>query len=217
MNAAASFDRIARPYRLLEYLTMGRLLERTRLSFLPRLGETRNALVLGDGDGRFLAQMLASNTKLHATAIDVSAEMLGLLRERSALYNDRLRTEQIDALSFSPPAGTRYDLVATHFFLDCLLQPQLEHLTRSVASSLAPGALWVVSDFRIPSGPMRLPAQILVRSLYLAFRILTGLRTTNLPDHTSSFNANGLALVERKVFLFGVLVSELWQLSDSHH
>lgn len=215
MSVIRSFDLIARPYRTLEYLTLGRTLEHTRLYYLPHLLTARNALVLGDGDGRFLARLLAANPTVQATAIDLSAEMLRLLRERCAPYAGRLQTRQTNALDFTPPEGARYDLVVTHFFLDCLSQPEVEQLIRKIVPSLTSDALWIVSDFRIPAGLMRWPARLLVRSLYLAFRILTGLRTSHLPDHTSALQAAGFHRIEQTPFLFGVLTTEIWQRSHN--
>ncbi len=175
MSSKPGFDRIAKRYRLLEYLTLGRMLEQTRLHFLPRLLTARNALILGDGDGRFLAQLLAENSNLHVTAVDCSAAMLNLLRQRCTPYGDRLHTVLADALSFTPPAGAGYDLVVSHFFFDCFTEPEIDELLRRISPELEPSALWLVSDFRIPAGLMRLPAKILVRALYLAFRVITGL------------------------------------------
>ena len=77
-----NFDRIARPYRWLEYLTLGRALERCRLHFLPQLTDRTQALILGDGDGRFLAALVDQNHILTAAAVDTSATMLELLRTR---------------------------------------------------------------------------------------------------------------------------------------
>ena len=58
---------------------------------------------------------------------------------------------------------------------------------------------------------MRLPAQALVRSLYFAFRILTGLRTTHLPDHATPLIQAGLTRIAHHHFLAGLLTTELWQ------
>ena len=110
-----------------------------------------------------------------------------------------LRTQQIDALSFSPPADTSYDLVVTHFFFDCLTQSELDDLTARLAPYLAPRALWLVSDFRIPSGPLRWPARVLVRSLYLAFRVITGLRATQLPNHVGALETAGFQRIEQEL------------------
>ena len=211
-----NFDRIARPYRRLEYLALGKTLERCRLHFLPQLLDRRRALILGDGDGRFTASLLDRNHAIEADALDLSATMLALLREHSSAVPNaaaRLRTHQANALDFSfetLPAQP-YDLVVAHFFLDCLTQPELDRLAARIAPLLAPGAIWLVSDFRIPSGAMRLPAQMYIRSLYFAFRILTGLRTTHLPDHSTPLLKLSFARIGRHDSLAGLLTTELWQ------
>ncbi len=205
-----NFDRIAHPYRLLESLTLGSALQRCRQHFLPNLLHQRKALVLGDGDGRFLAQLLAQNPHLEAEAVDISPAMLHLLRQNCAASQTRLKTHQTPAQTFQPTGP--YDLVVTHFFLDCLPQPELDALISRITPTLAPEALWLVSDFRIPPGLLRLPAKLFVRALYLAFRILTNLRTTRLPNHARALTQAGFALRQHHHLLGGILTTELWQL-----
>jgi hypothetical protein len=139
--------------------------------------------------------------------------MLRLLRQRSeAATSDvdtRLRIHHSDALTF--PLAARYDLVVTHFFLDCFTQAEVDTLVARVACRLAPGALWLVSDFRIPAGLMRLPARTLIRGLYFAFRVVTGLRTIKLPDHATSLTQSGLIRIAHQHSLAGLLTTELWQ------
>ncbi len=212
-----NFNLIARPYRFLEYVTLGTTPQNCRTHYLPLLSDSRRALILGDGDGRFLAEFLARNPQLHADAVDTSAAMLQLLRQRceSASPNSRLRTHHTDALSFPLETSLTfedpYDLIVSHFFLDCLNQPQLNTLVSRIAKNLCPGALWLISDFRIPAGPIQLPTKILIRSLYLAFRILTGLRTTHLPDHVTPLTQAGLIRIAYNHSLAGILTAELWQ------
>jgi SAM-dependent methyltransferase len=212
MTRAPSFDGIARPYRWLEYLILGRALERTRTHFLPRLSDRRHALILGDGDGRFTATLLAQNPTLQADAVDLSASMLALTRQRTASL--RLHTHHADARAFTPPHPP--DLVVTHFFLDCLTQPETAALAARLAPALAPQALWLVSDFRIPPGPLHWPARALIRLLYLAFRLLTGLRTTHLPDHAAALTAAGFHRLAHHHSLAGLLATELWQRPQSN-
>jgi len=209
----ANFDRIARAYRWMEYLTFGHALERCRNYFLPQLGGRRNALVLGDGDGRFLAALLTANRDLCADAVDSSAVMLRLLERRAYARApdtaERLRTHQADALNLQLD-GT-YDLVVTHFFLDCFTQSELGMLVRRVAPHLQRGALWLVSDFRIPPGAMRRPARVLVRGLYLGFRALAGLRVTALPDYATALTSGGFARIAQHRSLADLLTTELWE------
>lgn len=214
MSSPANFDPLARPYRTLEYLTLGRKLEQTRLHFLPKLGMAHNALALGDGDGRFLASFLAANTSVQATAVDSSAAMLELLRRRCSRYEDRLKTVQANALTFTPATDVPYDLVVSHFFLDCFTEEQLDQLIARITPALRPGGRWLISDFRIPPGNMHLPTRVFIRGLYLAFRILTGLRVTHLPDHAGLLSEAGFQCIGRQMFLSGILTTELWELKS---
>jgi SAM-dependent methyltransferase len=217
--ATPNFDRIARPYRWMEYLTLGSALTLCRNHFLPQLASRRRALVLGDGDGRFLARLLAANRGLHADAVDLSPAMLHLLTRNAGrahpTASTRIRTHQTSALTFTPSGP--YDLIVTHFFLDCLTQPELNQLITRLTPHLAPNSIWLVSDFRIPTGPMRFPARVLIHLLYLAFRILTGLRTTQLPDHAAALTAAGFTLAARHLSLAGLLTTEIWEYTPSMH
>ena len=212
MRRKPNFDRLARVYQTLEYLTFGPLLDRTRTHFLPELRDARRALVFGDGDGRFLACLLAQNPALEADAVDLSPCMLAQLEHRSASSADRLHLHCADALEFVPRFVP--DLVVTHFFLDCLTSAQVARLARQITERMSPGALWLVSEFRVPPrGAARLLARMLIRSLYLAFRILTGLRVARLPDYTVVLTSSGLTRFAYRDRLFGILRTELWSRS----
>ena len=206
-----NFDRIAPLYRWLEYPTLGPLLAQTRNHFLPSLDGCRSALVLGDGDGRFTARLLAAHPALRAQAVDLSQAMLRLLEARVARAGaaNRLQTTWADALDWRPHGPV--DLVVTHFFLDCLTLPQVEFLLQRLQPSLAPDALWLVSDFQVPEGWLQLPGWLLIRALYAAFRVLTGLRVTRVPAYRQALSAAGFRKVSEHSRLKGLLVTELWQ------
>ena len=211
-----NFDRIANLYRWLEYLTLGRLLERTREHFLPRLAECRSALVLGDGDGRFTARMMAMHTEMRVQAVDLSPVMMRLLEARVARVGarDRLRTTVGDALGFEPNGPV--DLVVTHFFLDCLAQADVERLMERLKPHLAKGAMWLVAEFQVPlEGRLRRPGKLFLRGLYLAFRVLTGLRTTRMPAYRRVLRAAKLLRVDEHSEMSGLLTTQLWQVRSS--
>ena len=212
MSRKLNFDLLARPYRWLEYLTFGRWLERCRFHFLPALGEPRRALVLGDGDGRFLARLLRANPTLTADVVDISPAMLRLLETRLPLEaRNRVTLHEADARRIPPP-GAGYELVVTHFFFDCLFQAELGALVDRIAPSLTPGAYWVVSEFAIPRGRVAsLAGRAVVSGLYRAFGAFTGLFVRSLPDHGSVLQASDFHLVSEKRWLHGLLIGQLWQ------
>ena len=205
-----NFDRIASIYRWAEYLSLGPLLQRTRTHLLNQLNNPRHVLVLGDGDGRFLAKLLVRYPDCTAVAADVSAAMLTKLRTRCSFAANRLTTLQRSAADIDLPPHT--DLIATHFLLDCFTQPEVDALTARLGPQLIPGGLWLVSDFALPSARLLRPlARLYITSLYASFRLLTGLRVRHLPDPQSALARAGLRRIARKSFLFGLLYTELWQ------
>ena len=216
LSRPANFDRVAHLYRWAEYAALGRLLERVRTVWLGRLGRQGEALVLGDGDGRFTAAMLAAHPAMSATAVDSSATMLALLRRRcAAVAAERLNTVQAylpEALTDGNTAlPNKPDLIVSHFLLDCFDQAGVEAIVRAVAARCAPGAVWLVSDFGEPaSAGWKLLGRIYVRALYAAFGMLTGLEARRLPSVAAALSVGGFTRTDRREWLNGLLYSELW-------
>src|SRR5438270_9458495 len=161
-----SFDRIASSYRFLEWMAFCNTLQRARTAFVPQVADSRRALVVGEGDGRFLADLLRRNPRIHVDYADASGKMLRLARWRTAVisskardlasvhkrfrrslgpsrtgvvyaprddtsphFNEPLRVKfhHADFLRWVPPEEP-YDLVVTHFFLDCFDRDRLSHV-----------------------------------------------------------------------------------------
>jgi SAM-dependent methyltransferase len=206
-----NFDYLARPYRWLEYLSFGPYLQRTRTHFLSELRQCRRALVLGDGDGRFTAALLDANPEVQVHAVDASPKMLRALERSAGRHVHRVTTEIADVREWRPTGKMEYDLITTHFFLDCLNTAEVAELAARLAPAISTNARWVVSDFAIPESLFgKLLAAPLVASLYEAFRLLTGLRLRQLPDHSSALMDAGWTLEVQQHRLRGLLVCQLW-------
>ncbi len=206
-----NFDRVARPYRWLEYLSFGPWLARCRSAQLAHLNTARHALLLGDGDGRFLARLLANNPTLTADVVDSSRSMLMLLQRRLRGHRQRICLHHADALTWNPTGS--YDLIVSHFFLDCFFPHQLEQLFDSVLPHARPGAQWVISEFAIPPNPFAAwLARGIIGWLYRIFGWTTGLRVRALPDYADSLLRRGLLPIHDRRYLAGLLCSQLWTL-----
>jgi hypothetical protein len=210
MNRAPNFDRLASAYRWMEIATFGRSLWRCRCRFLDELRNCRTALVLGDGDGRFTARLLDENPRVWVDAIDTSGAMLRTLLRNAGVHRHRISVHHSDARQWQPH-NSHYDLVVSHFFLDCLTTDEVTALAERLRLCTSDRSKWVVSEFAIPAGWFgRRVAQPLVKSLYLAFRMLTGLRVGRLPRHRDALSSAGFVLDQERPSLGGLLVSEVW-------
>jgi SAM-dependent methyltransferase len=219
MSRPPDFDRLARLYCWMEWFSFGPWLMRCRCAFLSELPGSRRALVLGDGDGRFTARLLDADPTVRIDAIDASAAMLKTLARRARPHARRLRIQAADARDWQPegqPADSAwslpYDLIVTHFFLDCLTTEEVRALASTLRAALAPPARWVLSEFAVPEGWFGwLVARPVVWGLYCAFGWLTGLELRRLPDHAWALGQAGFSLEARRCWLAGLLVSELWR------
>ena len=210
---ARSFDRLAKPYRLLERLAFGHDLARARAAFLGELADAERVLILGEGDGRFLATFLQVNPHAQVDCVDESTEMLRLAKRRISRLNiePRVTFHHTDARSLSYPTQ-HYDLVVTLFFLDVFTETQLEHLIPELARSLAPGGVWYTADFRAPREPLRrLHSLLWLRLLYGFFNWQTDMAARTLVDPTPYFRACGLEPQKTHYRRLGMLYSQLLQ------
>lgn len=214
MNPAPNFNPLARLYRWMEYASFGPWLWWCRCAYLADLRACRHALVLGEGDGRFTARLLKANPAIRVDAVDASPAMLRALLRRAGPGAARVQTRCADLRAWQPPAGAaQYDLIVTHFFLDCLTAEECAALAAKLCGAAAPHALWLVSEFAIPrAGPMRIIARAVVCGLYRAFGWMTGLPVRRLPQYAAALQAAGFALQKHRGSLGGLLTSQLWML-----
>lgn len=207
-------DPIARHYCWLEHAVFGTLLERARCHWIPELGRARRVLVLGDGDGRFLAEFARANRAAEIDSVELSRRMLEVAEERLAKSgvgrDGRVRLRQADAQKDEPP-GWGYDLVVTHFFLDCFDEQGIAQMVERLAPHLDAKAKWLVSDFRIPAGRAVSPLfRMMVGIMYRFFRYTTGLRTKRLADFPRVLAEAGFVPCAQASLAGGFVVSEIW-------
>ena len=117
-----------------------------------------------------------------------------------------------DALAWTPPER-EFDLIVTHFFLDCFRREQVEALVAKLARAAAPGANWLLADFQVaPAGLARLRSRLILWMLYRFFRVMTGLSARVLTTPDIFLQRNGFELQKRQVYDWGMLYSDCWQL-----
>jgi SAM-dependent methyltransferase len=202
-------DAIARWYRWFEYLAFGRALERRRREYLDEAANARSVLVLGDGDGRFTAEFVDRNREAIVDSVDLSPRMLALAERRTADVS-HVHFWRGDARTIVLPR--KYDLIVSHFFLDCFVSRDLELLVARVSDAAYPEARWLVSEFCLPGGGIRrFAAGLLIKTMYWFFRIATGLKANRLPNYSAALTRHGFRRVRHMSAGGGLLVSELWE------
>ena len=179
------------------------------------IAPSQDVLLLGEGNGRFLYELLRVHSSAKVDCVDASARMLELARERlrkflpHALH--RVRFFHRDITSWSPPGS--YDLLVANFVLDCFAQDEVNLIIRKLAQAGAPDAYLFLSDFCVSQKFFsRLHAKLWLALMYWFFRATARIDAKRLVDPTRELEANGFACLWRSRWRFGFVKSELWQL-----
>lgn len=203
-------DPLARVYRWLEYAAFGRTLEKSRFQFLPELGGARRILMLGEGDGRALAKLVALVPDATIDVVEQSPAMTALARRRVRDFSGVHFFEQ-DLLAFPfPPMN--YDAAVACFVLDCFDAVDAAALLGRIHESLRPGATLLITDFAEPrKGWRRQHARAWVHVMYFLFRWTTGLEVTQLPPIERLVQQAGFAHIQSRTWRASLIESTLWR------
>jgi len=212
-----SFDRLAIHYRWMECVLAGNKLQRCRIAFLGRVPAAQNVLIAGEGNGRFLLECQRMLPVARTTVVDASALMLRAARNRLVRHGlDLHRVELVHSPVLRwAPEGNVFDLIVTHFFLDCFGPDELKRTVGHLASAAAPDAAWLLADFQMPGrGPERCRAQIIHAIMYAFFQLVARLPARRLTPPDASLAAHGFRLLERQNTEWNLLHSDFWARSS---
>lgn len=212
-----SFDRLAPHYRWMEALLAGSVLQRCRTRWLAEVPPPRRALLAGEGPGRMLDACARVWPGCEFTVLDSSRGMIEQARRRWRQGSDGPAVNFIaaDGREWSGPRGT-FDVVVTNFFLDCFAPEDLRRVVHNLAAVAAPGAIWLVSDFTVPTaGWRRWRARSVLALAYGFFHVATDISARRVTPPDDHLRAMGFVLRRRDEFNFGLIHADLWQRLDS--
>jgi len=201
-----NFDFIAKGYEKMEKLVFGSHLQKTRLSLLPevvqRLKPASSIVLIGDGDGRFFEELVKLQPDASYTYLEKSKRMLSLAQARIDSEVEWLHggIELIE--------GREFDLIVTHFVLDCYSGEEVKNLITSVTKQVKPEGLWLISDFDGDAGWW---ARGLIFVMYQFFKRVARVYPQRLKSFDIYLELNHWQKVMERRMLKGLSYSQLWQ------
>lgn len=204
-----NFDRVAASYRCLETIVFRNQLQQARLAFVRELAPPRRVLIVGEGNGRFLAELLQVHPGVPVDCLELSPRMIELARR--AAGRSQVTFIQTDARTFALPANS-YDLIVTHFLLDCFAEETLAPLIPRFADAATPDAQWLVADFCYPArGWHLLWARFLIAAMYFLFRAVVRIEARQLVDYRPLLRGQGFECTNELISPNEMIRSELWR------
>ena len=203
-----NYDFVAPFYTLLERAAFGNGLNEARLASLKQVVSAESVLLIGEGNGRFLASCLKEKIGGSVTVVDSSRKMLALLRSR--IRGIDARTEvQLHHADFRqwPSPTAHFDVIVTHFFLDLFRPDSQRQLIKKITGLAGAGTIWVNVEYR----PV-------IRSFlhhcfdwlqYRFDRLVSGIEADRHYDPTLMIAEHGWNIHEESQFCGGTIFSQL--------
>jgi tRNA (cmo5U34)-methyltransferase len=189
-----NFDRVAPIYDTLSFLIFGNAIRKAQHAFVDSIYGNSVVLVLGGGTGAFLPALRSRITTGQILFVDSSAGMIAQASRRVSA--DTHLTFLVGTLE-DVPAGFVADVVITHFFFDLFDDRQLDQVVRKIDVHTKPGSAWIACDFVKTKSMWQ---RILLKSMYLFFRISARLKNRSLPNWQQTLRENGYAELDRQEF-----------------
>jgi ubiquinone/menaquinone biosynthesis C-methylase UbiE len=206
-----NFDWLAPHYRWLEAITFGNRLQEARVAFLRQIDSPQRVLVVGEGNGRFLQEFVATYPQAQVDCIEASSPMIALAQDRIGRAVVRFLKQDIRTVAL-PPAC--YNLLVTHFVLDCFSEAVVREIVGKLARAATPVASWLLADFDEPaSGWSRGYAKCWIWLMYKFFRLTTRIDARRLVDPSAFLVESGFNCRSRRSIRCGMVKSEWWSRS----
>ncbi|MCH2206242.1 MAG: class I SAM-dependent methyltransferase [Lentisphaerales bacterium] len=181
--------------------------QKKQLKHFPK--QVKNILILGGGTGKFLVDLASQIDFESLTYLDISPKMISQARSKVIKEIPQLlpKINFICAPASDLPDQT-YELIITHYFMDCFQQKDFELLALKLRNMLAPNGLWSMVDFYNESNSSS--RSLLIRFLYLFFRVSCNLNVRKLPEFDAWFHRHMHCQHSQKL-LNGLLKASLYK------
>ncbi len=202
------FNFIAKYYTFISRLAFGSALEIAKTSMYRKLPKNAKVLFIGGGSGVSLSYLVKQQPSLNIDYVDESIEMIRLAKSRVAQQGVSFICN-----AFEDHMDIGYDVIITEFFFDLFAVSQIEEQIAFIKNKLNKNGVWVDTDFRSSN---HLGNKVVIKLMYLFFRVVSSVKVSSLVDYTSIRKANGFMLSKENVFKSGFITSRLFVQTQSH-
>jgi ubiquinone/menaquinone biosynthesis C-methylase UbiE len=203
---AANYNNSAWFYDRLSRLVYGRALVNSQVYLLNFVPANSRILIVGGGTGWILDELTKIHpARLDITYVEISANMTALSQKRQTGQNQvTFINDAVENVKL--PDG--FDVVITPFLFDNFLDETVDIVFNHLHNLLKPGGLWLNADFQLTG---RWWQNVLLKSMFIFFRLLCGIEASRLPAIKKRFNNSGYDVIEDKTFFGDFIVARMYR------
>jgi ubiquinone/menaquinone biosynthesis C-methylase UbiE len=198
-NSAAFYDQLSR-------IVYGKALVKAQLYLLKMVSPNSSVLIVGGGTGWILEELSNIHySGLSITYVEISSRMTALAQKKNTGIN---KVTFINDAIEQTPVGQIYDVVITPFLFDNFTEDTLQKTFEHMHSQLKPKGLWLCTDFQLTG---KLWQKLLLKSMYLFFKVLCGIETLTMPDIEMQFVKHSYRRLTAQTFYGEFIISTEYQ------
>ena len=187
-------------------MVFGKAQTEAQLFLIKAIPAASTVLIAGGGTGWLLEEIAGIHPSgLTITYVDSSAAMIALARKRDIGGN---KITFITAAIEEAVSDQTYDVVITPFLFDNLTDEAMHKTFSVIGQKHAPNGSWLYCDFRRTDVWWQ---WLLLKMMYLFFRLFRSMEATTLPDAESDFLQYHYKISEQRLFMRGFIVSVIYQ------
>ncbi|MDB5110446.1 MAG: hypothetical protein JWR67_1560 [Mucilaginibacter sp.] len=203
---ASNYDNSAWFYDSLSQFVYGKALVKAQVYLLQYIQAGSNILIAGGGTGWILEEITRLQPSgLQITYVEVSAKMTALSQKRNTGNNQV--TFINDAIEQINPAND-FDVIITPFLFDNFTVQTQQLVFNHLNSLLKPNGIWLNTDFQLTG---KLWQSVLLKCMFLFFKIWCNIETTQLHQVEPCFVKNGYYTIANKTFFANFIISKAYK------
>ncbi|MFC3561978.1 class I SAM-dependent methyltransferase [Pedobacter jamesrossensis] len=193
-----NYDKIASHYDTLSRLVFSKSQVNAQINQLKYIRENSSILIVGGGTGWILeeiAKIFSSGLKI--VYVEISAKMVTLSKARNYLENT---VEFINLGIENFKTNQTFDVVLTPFLFDNFVRSRAEQVFIKLNLLLKEKGLWFLVDFSLNAERGKWWKWLILKSMYLFFKVINIVDATNLIDMKSYFLAAKYQIIEERFY-----------------
>lgn len=203
---AANYNNSAWFYDRLSRIVYGKALINAQVYLLGFIPPKSKILIAGGGTGWILEELAKIYPAgLNITYVEISTNMITLSQKRQIGQNVVLFIN--DAVE-NVKLAADFDVVITPFLFDNFVEETVDNVFNHLHNLLKPGGLWLNADFQLTG---RWWQNVLLKSMFVFFRLLCGIEASKLPAIENHFDAVRYNVIGDKTFFGDFIVARAYR------
>ncbi|WPU98257.1 class I SAM-dependent methyltransferase [Mucilaginibacter sp. cycad4] len=203
---AANYNNSAWFYDRLSRIVYGKALITAQVYLLGFIRPESKILIVGGGTGWILEELAKIHPAgLNVTYVEISTNMISLSQKRQTGQNEvAFINDAVENVKLPPD----FDVVITPFLFDNFVDETVDNVFDHLHHLLKPGRLWLNADFQLTGHWWQ---NVLLKSMFVFFRLLCGIEASRLPAIEKHFDAAGYSVIEDKTFFGDFIVARVYE------